>query len=184
MLVSQNSSSKELGFEKGICWIWKSPKLDHIRWEIWEGFKTADTDNEQRPDGGWRVNCLKAWSRISRVWEDITRIAKVSLFKNIHTGKASIIEEMLCQELPLAASRHCSVCVLWLFGSVDLNALEMEKETGCSHNSEAQYLCPLRSKKINKKQKIFGPSEEAFLASVRRDLGQKEEKRRGEGGQN
>ena len=106
-MLIHNFSSKELGLEKGIC-CKISPKLDHIRWEIWEGFKTADTDNEQRPDGGWRVNCLKAWSRISRVWEDITRIAKVSLFKNIHTGKASIIEEMLCQELPLAASRHCS----------------------------------------------------------------------------
>ena len=77
-----------------------------------EGFKTADTDNEQRPDGGWQVNWLKAWSRISRVWEDITRIAKVSLFKNIHVGKAMILEEMLCHELPRAASRHCSVCVL------------------------------------------------------------------------
>ena len=168
-MLIHNFSSKELGLEKGIC-CKISPKLDHIRWEIWEGFKTADTDNEQRPDGGWRVNCLKAWSRISRVWEDITRIAKVSLFKNIHTVKASIIEEMLCQELPLAASRHCSVCVLWLFGSVDLNALEMEKETGCSHNSEAQYLCPLRSKKINKETKniwakwggLFGLSKEGL----------------------
>ena len=72
------------------------------------------------------MNWLKAWSRISRVWEDITRIAKVSLFKNIHVGKVTILEEMLCHELPRAASRHCSVCVLRLFGSVDLNALEME----------------------------------------------------------
>ena len=49
------------------------------------------------------MNWLKAWSRISRVWEDITRIAKVSLFKNIHVGKATILEEMLCHELPRAA---------------------------------------------------------------------------------